>query len=206
MVKATHLLDEVEASYIIRDIVKGLATLSRECGVMHRDIKLDNILVKTRRSWAASDGTPWGSNVSELVAPIDTFEFKLGDLGLAKSRAELNGPAELCETMCGTPLNMAPEVMLGALYDDKADVWSLGTVLFQILTGDYPFLGRDFEDLKHNIKQGKYRIPKHISLSAACLDFLNSCLRYDADKRKGWDELLRHPFLLGIKVPNSMTP
>ena len=92
--------------------------------------------------------------------------------------------------MCGTPLNMAPEVIKGSLYDEKADVWSLGTVLFQILTGEYPFDGRDFSELKHNMELGVYRVPKHIQVSPACLDFLNCCLRFNSAKRKSWDELL----------------
>lgn len=99
---------------------------------------------------------------------------------------------------------MAPEVMLGDLYDHKADVWSLGTVLFQVLTGEYPFIGRDFDDLKRNIQQGKYRVPKHISLSPYCIDFLNCCLRFESEKRKSFDELLRHPFLLGIKISKAL--
>ena len=108
---------------------------------MHRDIKLDNILVKRKRTriynnWAPED------------LPIDQFEFKLGDLGLAKC---LNRETQLHDTICGTPLNMAPEVLKGSLYDQKADVWSLGTVLFQMLTGEYPFQGQDLNGLKRNI-------------------------------------------------------
>lgn len=101
-----HYLSEYEASYIVRDIVRGLGHLSKVCHIMHRDIKLDNILVKRKpqasRSVAAED------------LPIDQFEFKLGDLGLAKS---LNRDSQLHETICGTPLNMAPEVIKGYLYD-----------------------------------------------------------------------------------------
>ena len=43
-------------------------------------------------------------------------------------------------------------------------------------------------------------MPKHIQVSPACLDFLNSCLRFDSAKRKNWDELLSHHFLIGIRV------
>lgn len=82
-------------------------------------------------------------------------------------------------------------------------MWSLGTVLFQILTGDYPFAGRDFADLKRNMEMGVYRVPKHIQVSPACLDFLNCCLRFNSAKRKNWDELLQHHFLLAIRVNDS---
>ena len=56
---------------------------------------------------------------------------------------------------------MAPEVLIGDLYDNKADVWSLGTVMYQMLTGDYPFGGRNIDDLKQNHAQGVYKVPKH---------------------------------------------
>ena len=107
--------------------------------------------------------------------------------------------------MCGTPLNMAPEVLVGNLYDLKADVWSLGTVLFQMLTGEYPFEGRDMDDLKQNHAQGVYKVPSHIKVSASCLDFLNSCLRFESEKRKSWDELLEHPFMLTSTFSNGGT-
>ena len=55
---------------------------------------------------------------------------------------------------------MAPEVINGYLYNHKADVWSLGTLLFQMLTGEYPFRGNDLNELKRNLKQGVYKIPK----------------------------------------------
>ena len=115
----THFLDETEASYIVRDIVRGLAHLSRVYKIMHRDIKLDNILVKCKQRGL--------SMAAKECLSIDQFEFKLGDLGLAKT---LTRKSQLLQTMCGTPLNMAPEVLQGVFYDEKADVWSLGTVLF----------------------------------------------------------------------------
>ena len=91
---------------------------------MHRDIKLDNILVKTKPG-IRPNGDP-------LNRPISDFEFKLGDLGLATpAQSELH----LHHTLCGTPLYMAPEVIENQKYTSKADVWSLGALLFQMLTG-----------------------------------------------------------------------
>ena len=80
---------------------------------MHRDIKLDNILVKrkTDRSNVQSDSE---TNAAKCSLPIECYEFKLGDLGLAKT---IKRESQLHETMCGTPLNMAPEVLGGNLYD-----------------------------------------------------------------------------------------
>ena len=74
-------LDESEACFIIRDIVRGLAHLQAVCRVMHRDIKLDNILV-TRKKGIDPALT---QRYSKFAMPIDCYEFKLGDLGLAKT-------------------------------------------------------------------------------------------------------------------------
>ena len=180
-------LSECEAKYILRDVVRGLRHLSKVCKIMHRDIKLDNILVKQKL----------GGMGDFSERKISDFEFKLGDLGLAKS---ILSEKDLQNTVCGTPLYMAPEVIGGGLYNSKADVWSLGTLLFQMLTGEYPFFGKDLSELKQNVKLGVYKIPKEVQVSFECIDFLNSCLKFDQSKRKNWDQLLAHPFLLDVKM------
>jgi serine/threonine protein kinase len=60
---------------------------------------------------------------------------------------------------------MAPQVLNGMKYNHKADVWSLGIVYFELLTGFTPFTGRDREDLKKNLEKGAYKLPKKIKLS-----------------------------------------
>ena len=65
---------------MVRSVVKGLAFLSKR-NIMHRDIKLDNVFVKTKSEARAAAG-PLNSDVRTM--PIDNFEFKLGDFGLAK--------------------------------------------------------------------------------------------------------------------------
>jgi serine/threonine-protein kinase ULK/ATG1 len=87
--------------------------------------------------------------------------IKIADLGFAR---EL-GHEELTETVCGTPLVMAPEVLNGIKYNHKADVWSMGIVFFELLTGFTPFTGRDREDLKRNLEKGTYKLPKKLKLS-----------------------------------------
>jgi serine/threonine-protein kinase ULK/ATG1 len=99
-------------------------------------------------------------------------QIKIADLGFAR---EL-GHEELTETVCGTPLVMAPEVLNGIKYNHKADVWSMGIVFFELITGFTPFTGRDREDLKRNLEKGAYKLPKKLKLSLQGLDFLNCCL------------------------------
>ena len=88
---------------------------------MHRDIKLDNVFVKLKSTVRVAQ------NAEIKNLPIECFEFKLGDFGLAKRFMKQD---ECHVTFCGTPLNMGPEVLQGQPYTEKADVWSLGTILF----------------------------------------------------------------------------
>ncbi len=118
-------------------------------------------------------------------------------MGLAKS---IGSPEDWIKTMCGTPVCMAPEIISGCLYNYKVDVWSLGTVLFHLLTGTYPFKGKSLDELKANLRNGAYKIPRDVKISMECLDFLNSCLKFDSSKRKDIEYLLNHPFLSKSKM------
>ena len=60
---------------------------------------------------------------------------------------------------------MAPEVLNGKRYNHKADVWSLGIVFFEMITGFTPFTGLNKTDLKNNLDKGNYGIPRSIKLS-----------------------------------------
>ena len=102
----------------------------------------------------------------------EKIQVKIADLGFAR---ELD-IEDLTNTQCGTPLIMAPEVIHGKRYNHKADVWSLGVVFFEMLTGFFPFNGSSKDDLKRNLLKGDYKLPKKIKLSLEGLDFLNCCL------------------------------
>lgn len=115
----------------------------------------------------------------------------IADLGFAKQLDEEN----LAKTQCGTPLYMAPEILRGEKYGPKVDVWSLGTIFFEMLTGFSPFTGMNKEDLKKNLETGNWMFPKHIQLSLEGLDFLNCCLQHDPNERMDWDDLMKHNYL-----------
>ena len=70
---------------------------------------------------------------------LQKFELKIGDLGFSK---QLNDYLDEMQTYCGTPLNMAPEIMHRQTYTYKADIWSIGVLIFYILTGCYPFFAK----------------------------------------------------------------
>jgi serine/threonine-protein kinase len=97
-------------------------------GVVHRDIKADNVMA-----------TPSG----------DWFTVKLLDFGIAKlTRPELRGGMNTTVGVVGTPLTMAPEQILGEAVDARTDVYGLGLLLYQLVTGRLPFTGRSPVELE----------------------------------------------------------
>jgi len=97
---------------------------------MHRDLKPDNIFF--------SDG-----------------KIKLGDFGFCKM-LEVN----MAQTMLGSPIYMAPEILKEEIYTLKADIWSLGVVLFEMLFGYCPFESSSISQLINVIKETDLRIPQ----------------------------------------------
>ena len=81
--------------------------------------------------------------------------------------------------MVGTPYYMSPEILRKKPYGNKSDVWSLGALLYNMLTGSYPFIGSNIQELTNNIHVGRYVIPSELNLSMECIDFIASCLRED---------------------------
>lgn len=118
------------------------------------------------------------------------FLIKIGDLGFSKKLVTIE---EEIYTYCGTPLNMAPEVMQKR-YNYKADIWSVGVILFLLMTGVYPFFARSKQQLQQNLERGIYQINRNLTISPICLDFINKCLQYDPEKRFDWPRILEHPF------------
>lgn len=101
---------------------------------MHRDIKPQNIAV-------GDDG-----------------EFKLVDFGFAHSMKQ---EKEKLEVM-GTPYYIAPEVF-SKNYGIECDIWSMGVVLYQMMSGKMPFDGSSVKEVFENIKKGQFDMPEHFS-------------------------------------------
>jgi serine/threonine-protein kinase ULK/ATG1 len=102
---------------------------------LHRDLKLANILKHNGY-------------------------LKIADFGFAKL---LENDDELASTMLGSPLNMAPEVLNGNDYGNKADIWSIGTVFYELLFGKPPYTAGNMIDLLKNIKSKPLEFPKKIN-------------------------------------------
>lgn len=95
---------------------------------------------------------------------------------------------------------MAPEIMKGDQYNSKVDVWSFGTIFYELVVGFPPFYGKDHPDLKERVDRGDYGIPFGIDLSPECIDFIENCLQYKPERRMTHSDMLNHPFLQGKKL------
>ena len=174
--------------YLMRQIVDAIKFIHKR-NIIHRDLKLDNIMVNF-------DNDNDKNNLNMMRAKV-----KIIDFGFAtKLTPDKNN---LAQTALGSPINMDPLILnvmakkgkdlkqLG--YDDKADIWSLGTICYELLIGKTVFNAETMNDLVQKVESGNYHVPT--SLSREMVSFLNSMLQYDGSKRLNAEELSKHAFL-----------
>jgi serine/threonine protein kinase len=128
-----ELMKTVKAFSVDRIMQKISASLSlglhtmHEYKIAHRDLKLANIFIHF--PFAQSEAEIRQIKTSEERISESQFTIKIGDLGFSRQLSGLHP-----NDYCGTPLNMAPEVLNKRPYDFRADIWSLGVMLFELVT------------------------------------------------------------------------
>ncbi|KAG9443274.1 hypothetical protein H6P81_014614 [Aristolochia fimbriata] len=154
------------------EIVSAVSHLHAN-GIMHRDLKPENILLD-------ADG-----------------HVMLTDFGLAKQFAENTRS----NSMCGTIEYMPPEIVLGRGHDKAADWWSVGVLLFEMLTGKPPFVSGNREKIQQKIIKDKIKLPSYLTGEAHSL--LKGLLQKEANRRlgsgpDGSEEIKRHKWFKSI--------
>lgn len=154
---------EVVAKKLLKQIINGLSAMYK-MKVVHRDLKLANILIHFPNM---------GENVTKdmlknMNMETEEFQVKIADLGY--SRAILDD--ERAKTGCGTPLQMAPEILFQKGYDYKVDVWALGALYFTMLTNMYVFNAESMQQLESKVRTGNWVWPKKVNFSLQGLQFL----------------------------------
>ena len=153
---------------ILKDVISATYYLHHmNPPIIHRDIKPENVLIN-----------------SEMKA-------KLTDFGWSNY---LNKSDMKRTTMCGTPIYLAPELVNNYGHDHRVDIWCIGVLMFELLTGQAPWIGEDVQTLKYNISQMKIRWPKNMDPDA--VDLLKKTLRYNPEERISLRNMLMHPFFI----------
>ena len=164
-------LREAEAKVLFGQILQCVSYLHQQ-HVTHRDLKPENILL-----------------VNNCTTAI------VSDLGLAtryEQRVSLS-------TVCGSPHYASPEVIMGQPYSgERVDVWSLGVLLYVMVTGRLPFSGSTQEELYANIANVWYSFPVDLEVSAECKDLIEKTLVHDPQQRIALAEMKEHPFVKDV--------
>ncbi|OUC44989.1 kinase domain protein [Trichinella nativa] len=154
-------MKEKEARAKFRQIVSAVQYLHQK-NIIHRDLKAENLLL--------------GNDMNIKIADFGfSNEFSLGNK---------------LDTFCGSPPYAAPELFQGKKYDGpEVDVWSLGVILYTLVSGSLPFDGQNLKELRERVLRGKYRIPFYMSTD--CENLLKKFLVLTPVRRASLETIMK---------------
>nr|XP_018259722.1 STE/STE20/FRAY protein kinase [Kwoniella dejecticola CBS 10117]OBR81880.1 STE/STE20/FRAY protein kinase [Kwoniella dejecticola CBS 10117] len=221
-------LNEEEVKSVTKQVLDGLGYLHQN-GFLHRDIKAGNLLIDGDGTILLADFGV-GGDLNTPPSPVRTRKTQLGveDLkfdGETPSTAKIRqngsglGPGKADEkgfvggedlkkrkSFVGTPNWMAPEVILGRKYDQKADIWSLGITLLELAHGSVP--GSKYQTskaLSHIITEPAPSLDRSIgSFTKLMKEFIDLCLNKDPTMRPTAKTLMDHHWLKNAKKPSFL--
>ncbi|XP_033339551.2 unc-51 like kinase 3 homolog Aduk isoform X1 [Megalopta genalis] len=168
-IRKRHKLAERNCRGFLQQLALALRYL-RDHNVSHMDLKPQNLLL-TRRP--------------HLV-------LKVGDFGFAQYLSN----SEQKFAIRGSPLYMAPEILLKRKYDARVDLWSVGVIMYECLFGRAPYSSTSVQELSEKIKDTRpIELPKGCQVTRECKDLLLSLLKHDPDERITFDDFFAHEFL-----------
>ena len=164
--------------YLVASIVRDLASAiyylhNMDPPIIHRDIKPENILL------------------------TNNSKIKLTDFGWSNY---INFEGEQRSTLCGTPIYLAPEMIQNSGHDKHVDIWCLGVLLFELLTGIPPFIGQNRILLMKNIINVNisWPMPPRLPLDPDAKDLISKILKKNPNERISLENMIKHNFLLNI--------
>eukprot|EP00182_Erythrolobus_australicus_P002892 CAMPEP_0185832558 /NCGR_PEP_ID=MMETSP1353-20130828/2150_1 /TAXON_ID=1077150 /ORGANISM="Erythrolobus australicus, Strain CCMP3124" /LENGTH=743 /DNA_ID=CAMNT_0028530737 /DNA_START=79 /DNA_END=2310 /DNA_ORIENTATION=- len=175
--------DESTSRRVFQQVADAVAHCHTK-GVFHRDLKPENVLVDAMRN-------------------VKVCDFGMG--WIQEHEAAMSSSSTLMHTQVGTPQYMAPEVLRTSpegYRGDKVDIWSLGMILYVMLSGSTAFPGDDTESvLKQILGRRKMRYPPHFKKDVRAL--LDGMLQRDPEKRITMQQIREHPWFLVDYVPTD---
>ena len=133
---------------------------------------------------------------------LKNFELKLIDFGCAKMFSKHN---ENFKDIIGTLIYCSPEVLKNN-YSNQCDIWSCGVIMYVLLSGQFPFFGKNDEEIEKKILSGKFTFKDKYfkNVSEKAKDLIRKCLIYDKNKRITAEEALKHQFFADDLDPNNI--
>ena len=180
MLRARKKLTVSEVQYFGLQLVEGLRYLHEECLVLHRDLKLGNLMVSK------------------------SMDLRIGDFGLA---AALDSAESRRVTMCGTPNYIAPEVLDGKKtggHSYEADIWGFGVVLYTLLVGCPPFETSNVKSTYKKIQEGTVEFPENVNVSNEFKDLIYGILQKVPERRLSLAQIQCHRFFTSPVPPASL--
>ena len=171
VLKKFRKFDERTAAQILRETISALQYLhSFKPPIIHRDIKPENLLLN------------------------EGGRILLADYGWSNFNME----GDVRKTFCGTPEYIAPEMLLKKGHDTRVDIWSIGILMFELLSGYSPFVAKSNQELYQNIRRLKIQWPKDMPPLAKNL--ISKILKLNPADRPSFDEILNHQWFKQTKI------
>ena len=164
-VNGKSILKPEQAASIIKDVISAVYYIHHmNPPIMHRDIKPENVLI-----------------TSDLKA-------KLTDFGLC---AYIQ-PGILRKSTCGSPIYMSPEMIDKTGHNEKIDIWSIGVLLFELLTGDQAWAGENLATIEYNIRNLRISWPE--DMNGFPSELIKKILKKNPEERISLTDMLNDPF------------
>ncbi|XP_066877852.1 serine/threonine-protein kinase ULK2 isoform X7 [Kogia breviceps] len=182
--QAKGTLSEDTIRVFLHQIAAAMRILHSK-GIIHRDLKPQNILL---------------SYANRRKSTVSGIRIKIADFGFARYlRSNM-----MAATLCGSPMYMAPEVIMSQHYDAKADLWSIGTVIYQCLVGKPPFQANSPQDLRMLYEKNRNLMPSIPRETSPYLaNLLLGLLQRNQKDRMDFEAFFSHPFLEQVPVKKS---
>ena len=187
---------------IIRHFLKQLSSaieFLRSKNYVHRDVKPQNLLLLPPQSVRSKRGLPIMEASQDSFIPVAGLAsmpmLKLADFGFARVLPSTS----LADTLCGSPLYMAPEILRYERYDAKSDLWSVGTVLYEMVVSRAPFRARNHVELLRKIEAAEdvIKFPRDVSVTPELKGLIRALLKRNPVERLSFENFFAHPVVTG---------
>lgn len=185
--EGSHGLNETLVIHFLKQLSSALEFL-RSKSLVHRDIKPQNLLL------CPPAHSKQQFEQEHYVGLWDLPILKIADFGFARFLPSTS----MAETLCGSPLYMAPEILRYEKYNAKADLWSVGAVFYEMTVGKPPFRAANHIELLKTIEKTHDRIkfPSSAQVPEQLRNLIRSLLKYNPTERVSFNEFFNHPLIV----------